>query len=230
MGEGAGEKSINAQAIVDPDKWSDDLVDRLTPLLQKIAQDHANRLARKLRDAGIIDQHTGSGRGYPEARSALGKLSGNPQNQTRMLYGHIEQMSNVIKQAAMDKVQKVADMVQQMDNDGASMQDIQKAVQREIGSRSNWRKNLAIHATTATIEGAKNAVLEQVGPLVTKTWTARKDNKVRPAHKAVNGQTVSGDSSFIVAGHPMRFPGDPLAPIELTVNCRCHMNIRKAPR
>lgn len=76
---------------------------------------------------------------------------------------------------------------------------------------------------------AKSEVREQtVGKLgaVWKVWRTRHDAKVRTTHHELEGQKVPYDGSFVVDDIPIRFPGDPEAPIELTANCRCHLNYR----
>lgn len=56
-----------------------------------------------------------------------------------------------------------------------------------------------------------------------KRWVTQKDGKVRSAHRALEGQTKSLGEPFEVEGSTLRFPGDPLAPPSLTINCRCKM-------
>jgi HK97 family phage portal protein len=56
-----------------------------------------------------------------------------------------------------------------------------------------------------------------------KRWITRGDNKVRSAHLALDGKTVDVFSDFAVDGGSIRFPGDPLAPAALTMNCRCKL-------
>ncbi|WP_019061705.1 phage minor head protein [Streptomyces prunicolor] len=63
-------------------------------------------------------------------------------------------------------------------------------------------------------------------PLV-KQWLTRRDTKVRDTHKDVNGQLRLLDEAFAVGGVAMDYPGDPTAPPQLTVNCRC--TLRLAP-
>ena len=55
----------------------------------------------------------------------------------------------------------------------------------------------------------------------TKTWVTRKDQKVRTAHASLQGSTVGIGEGFKAGKHMLRFPGDPLAPPELVINCRC---------
>lgn len=54
-----------------------------------------------------------------------------------------------------------------------------------------------------------------------KRWVSRMDPNVRPTHAVSNGQTVPLGQKFQVGAYSMRYPGDALAPLEETANCRC---------
>jgi hypothetical protein len=56
-----------------------------------------------------------------------------------------------------------------------------------------------------------------------KTWVTRKDSSVRAEHKLLHGKTVPLGDGFMVNDTVLRFPGDPLAPPSLTINCRCRL-------
>jgi HK97 family phage portal protein len=56
-----------------------------------------------------------------------------------------------------------------------------------------------------------------------KTWVTRRDSRVRGEHILLHGKTVEMKDGFLVDGSTLRFPGDPLAPISLTINCRCRL-------
>ena len=60
---------------------------------------------------------------------------------------------------------------------------------------------------------------------LTKTWMTRRDSKVRSAHLLLQGKTIGLNEGFATDGASLRFPGDPLAPIELTINCRCRLRV-----
>jgi hypothetical protein len=59
-----------------------------------------------------------------------------------------------------------------------------------------------------------------------KMWMSQRDTRVRPAHAELHGKSVPFGESFSVAGHDLRFPGDPLAPPNLTIGCRCRLRWR----
>ena len=54
-----------------------------------------------------------------------------------------------------------------------------------------------------------------------REWVATLDNRTRPDHLAANGQKVGLLEPFVVGGYEMMQPGDPNAPAEQTINCRC---------
>jgi len=57
--------------------------------------------------------------------------------------------------------------------------------------------------------------------VITKTWLTRKDDKVRDLHKLLHGKSVAVGEAFNAGGVKLRFPGDPAAPANATIGCRC---------
>ncbi|GGZ73260.1 ADP-ribosyltransferase [Streptomyces echinoruber] len=87
----------------------------------------------------------------------------------------------------------------------------------------------ATRAWNATTLAAARELTGPGRPLV-KQWVTRHDARVRHAHNAVDGALRLIDEAFTVAGVPMQYPGDPLAPAELTVNCRCILRLAPEAR
>lgn len=52
-------------------------------------------------------------------------------------------------------------------------------------------------------------------------WLSRRDNRVRPKHITADGQVVRVGEPFQVGGYDVPFPGAPVGPPELWLNCRC---------
>lgn len=80
-------------------------------------------------------------------------------------------------------------------------------------------------ATRAFNAGTLAAAQSLTGPErpLVKQWITRNDERVRMAHRDANGQLQLLDDPFDVGGVPMQYPGDPTAPADLTINCRCIM-------
>lgn len=122
-------------------------------------------------------------------------------------------------------------------NDGATLEQIAARVDAilDASGSDRWRNRANTIAATEThrmanagVQAAGSAVQRLEGSQLTKQWVTRHDNDVRTAHKETDGQTVPMNSFFKVGtdpGFPMLYPGDPNAPAELTVNCRCSMKI-----
>lgn len=82
----------------------------------------------------------------------------------------------------------------------------------------------SLSTMNAAIDEAMNQVIDEglaSADAIIETWDASMDSTTRPDHAAVNGTSTTHGGIFIVGGHEMRYPGDPLAPIEQTANCRC---------
>lgn len=79
--------------------------------------------------------------------------------------------------------------------------------------------------TRAWNAGALAAAQALTGPdrPLVKQWLTRNDERVRQAHRDANGQLQFLDDPFDVGGTPMMYPGDPSAPADLTIQCRCLM-------
>lgn len=54
-----------------------------------------------------------------------------------------------------------------------------------------------------------------------KRWTTMHDSDVRTTHVAVDGQVRPIGARFSVGGYELRFPGDPVGPPQIWINCRC---------
>lgn len=97
--------------------------------------------------------------------------------------------------------------------------------------RANAPRSELISATEtqAAAEAAKRIDLDAAAIFAAaqikakKTWRTRGDDRVRPAHAAANGKTLSVDSPFVVGGQRLQYPGDTSlgATASNVCNCRC---------
>lgn len=57
-----------------------------------------------------------------------------------------------------------------------------------------------------------------------KQWVARNDAFTRGSHLPMSGQVQKATEYFISgAGNKLMYPGDPRAPVEEIISCRCYM-------
>ena len=85
------------------------------------------------------------------------------------------------------------------------------------------RKNLVAEQEAKTAHNAGMFLSGVSMGAETKTWVTRRDSRVRSEHIALHGKTVELKDGFEIGGTVLRYPGDPLAPPSLTINCRCHL-------
>jgi hypothetical protein len=52
-------------------------------------------------------------------------------------------------------------------------------------------------------------------------WASMQDGSVRDTHRAANGQIAGEDGTFDIGGFNLRYPGEPVGPPEIWINCRC---------
>ncbi|MGW3447325.1 phage minor head protein [Streptomyces sp. NPDC001076] len=100
-------------------------------------------------------------------------------------------------------------------HDGAQLDEMREERIARTESTRAWNAATLAAAQDLTGEGR---------PLV-KQWQTRRDPRVRHAHDDVDGQLRLLDEAFTVADVSMAYPGDPAAPPELTVNCRCVLRL-----
>lgn len=63
-----------------------------------------------------------------------------------------------------------------------------------------------------------------------KEWVARSDEKTRDTHAELSGTVQYADRYFVTStGARLMYPGDPRAPAEEVINCRCYIR-KMAPR
>lgn len=63
-----------------------------------------------------------------------------------------------------------------------------------------------------------------------RTWHSGNSSRTRDSHRAMDGQKRGMDEPFESGnGNALMYPGDPSAPANDTVNCRCTVSVRYAP-
>lgn len=119
-------------------------------------------------------------------------------------------------------------------NAGESVDQIAARVDHVLdwSGSQNWpgrARNIAQTETTRAYgAGTLAAGMEQArvtGRQLGKRWDSEHDARVRPTHRAANGQVRDLNAPFDVGGIPMMMPGDPMAPADEVCGCRCRMAI-----
>lgn len=80
---------------------------------------------------------------------------------------------------------------------------------------ANWVAVYAINASTMAAAGAVE------GEFVLLEWVTMGDEDVRDLHVPLNGVQVPVGETFQVGESELRYPGEPIGPPEVWINCRC---------
>jgi uncharacterized protein with gpF-like domain len=125
---------------------------------------------------------------------------------------------------------EIADAV----NGGADVEQVAERVDRVLDytESERWPNRARVIAQTEVTRaygaGTLAAGMEQsrlTGRMLQKRWDTERDQRVREAHRAVDGQVLDLAYPFYVDGFPLMFPGDPMGPPETVINCRCDLRI-----
>ncbi len=215
-------KALDAAYIVNAEKWADEVVASLEPTFREMAEKWAVKVARDMARAGIVKRMLEDGRGDPNGRSAFGRIVGStPLDKEAFISDVVNKALDIARESAVRQGVMLSEYIAQMDRDGKSVQAIKQAITQFTNERSSWKQGLATSTTTAVIEGSRNAVMAKAGKYVKRKWMTVDDERVRASHRRADGQVRAGNIPFTVGGVKMMYPGDPTAPLEQVINCRC---------
>lgn len=83
----------------------------------------------------------------------------------------------------------------------------------QVNRITHWLSTYAVNA--GTVQGAYRRGVRH------KMWLDMGDSHVRPAHARADGQVVPMGSAFTIDGAKLAYPGEPVGPPELWIECRC---------
>lgn len=76
--------------------------------------------------------------------------------------------------------------------------------------------------------GAAFVAAAEEDPQAKVTWITMLDDAVRDTHVPMHGITVAAGTPFTVGGYPLLYPGEPVGPPEIWMNCRCTLAVGEA--
>lgn len=107
--------------------------------------------------------------------------------------------------------------------DGETLGELVARVDDVFGGRRANAATIARTETAPAYNFASKEAWKQSGVVASKQWLTAGDDAVRDAHRAVDGQEVALDDSFVVDGERLDYPGDPNGDAGNVINCRCTM-------
>ena len=99
---------------------------------------------------------------------------------------------------------------------------LSKRINKSLGGQSLRRsKVIARTETLKATSWARRRAAKATGKNLEAEWVSMRDDKVREAHNILDNQRIPIDSFYMYNGKKLDFPGDPKAPADLVINCRC---------
>lgn len=123
-------------------------------------------------------------------------------------------------------IEEVINAIKAQLGENATIIDLQNAIYKIVNNSTRFYKWQALRiARTETTFAASFAAMktaEDSDLVMTKTWISAVDNRTRRDHLLENQQSVDLDEDFTMAsGVKIAYPGDPKAPSNEVINCRC---------
>jgi hypothetical protein len=155
----------------------------------------------------------------------------------QFIFNELAKVRNLLTGIPDETARLISDEISKAVSQGASPDQIAEGVQRilDVTGSNYWPTRARTIAVTSVHQmanaGSQAAMLmlqNRADRPILKEWVSREDDRVRPTHHEADGQQVPVASYFTVGGFPLLFPGDPSAPAQEVVNCRCSMKIVEA--
>lgn len=160
--------------------------------------------------------------------------------QEQFVFQQMAKVRNLLTNIPDETAKMVQDEISKAVSMGASPEQIAAGVQRilDVTGSAYWPNRAKVIAVT-TVHSMANAGAQaamimlqaRADRQLLKEWVSRDDDHVRETHTKLagaDGQRVPVASYFMIGGFPLLFPGDPDAPAQEVVNCRCSMKLVEA--
>ena len=138
-----------------------------------------------------------------------------------------EKITNLSRSTRKKVLRRVKDAIAKAEAEGQTTIQAAKAIEGIYGEFTK-KRSLTIARTeihNAASEGSLAGAKASGVPSLKKEWVSNLDSRVRDSHAEMNGRKVGIDEKFLVPSKDgpdiMSGPGDPSAPADQVINCRC---------
>lgn len=121
-------------------------------------------------------------------------------------------------------LQWVRERISEGEAEGLGVDEIARSIRSDADGIARARALVIARTEThAAAAFASDAAAESTGLDLEREWIAADDARTRDTHAAADGQKRGMREEFEVGGALLMRPGDPDAPPEETINCRCQL-------
>ncbi len=202
VGRAVESGTLTIDMLFDNEVWDKQLDDDLRPLITQIMVDAADSVSVKAEDLGNENVNDFADEQLERSMKINDTTEGDIA--TAIL------VANTLKESggeSSNKAAKVAFLVLAL----GAIYAVKKR-REEIAEN----ETISAYNSGMYLSGQKSGAKEW-------TWVTRGDDRVRSSHRMLDGKTVPVGQGFALDGKTLRFPGDPLAPADLTIGCRCRL-------
>jgi SPP1 gp7 family putative phage head morphogenesis protein len=128
------------------------------------------------------------------------------------------QREEVLQSFVGDTYDKLQQEVKAGKEQGESDNEVRERVLKAGREVEEGRGDAVAKNEAQSVYGAAQVRALKRAGFATCVWNTMDDDRVRPSHKAQDGLVETIGDAF---PNGCRFPGDPKAPLDETINCRC---------
>lgn len=112
-----------------------------------------------------------------------------------------------------------------MEGDAWFISSIEPALEATVPDGTDEQAaRVATVIATAAVNAATIAAAE---PDTEFQWVTMQDDAVRDIHRPLHGEVRAAGEPFVVAGESLLYPGQPVGPPEVWINCRCSLQMQQ---
>jgi HK97 family phage portal protein len=222
--EPPGDRAFDASYVVDVERWVLDLRSDIEAALTEFSMELVEGLTDRMDEEGILEALLAEGVVAP-ASDRVRLLTG--MKPELALSFPLRPVIDMVEQSARRQSVLLMEAIRETEQERKDIKAAGDRMRKTVRGRESWKRGLALHTATATVEGIKQQSLIRATRHLDRVWMTQRDEVVRGTHASAHGQRAQGVQPFTVGGFPMMFPGDPLAPIQETANCRCWVVYRR---
>lgn len=216
----AGQEPIDAARVVDAERWVEEITTTTSPIVTDAAQVAAVAFLLALAGAGQLAL-SGAGQvaqATPEAIAEAAEVVVSPVTTAAQVA-----IAAAVLRFLLGLTEEV-DAAQLAANDVTDLISVTDRYFAEHAPR--LAEGLAGDVATLVTNGATEAAAAAVKPKVktvaiVREWVTRRDDRVRPTHRAVDGKTLPVGERFDVGGESALYPQDPTLSAKERWGCRC---------